>query len=113
MKANRLAWALSSLLAATIITGCGGDGSTTPANSNSSSGSSVTLHAAPGNSSVQMFGDRADNAEEVVATFPSGTRCEALTGPKAVAVEGISMQFYRLNCSGTTGMVNAKWVDKN
>ena len=83
-----------------------------PTVASGSSSDSVTLKAALGNSTVQMFGTSPATREQVVATFPTGTSCTRVSGPTPVIIEGISMTFYRLNCNGQVGDVNAKWVIK-
>lgn len=72
----------------------------------------VTLKAFPGNTEVQMFEVVGDGPNDVVTFFPSGTRCTKISGPSSVSVAGISMRFYNLECNGTTGYVNAKWVSE-
>lgn len=69
----------------------------------------VTLRAAGGNSTVQMFDATAANAT-VMKQFPSGTECTRINGPTSVTIEGVSMRFYKLACDGTMGYVNAQWV---
>lgn len=95
-----------------LIIGCGrGSQSRSTGGASTSPGAdTVTLTAAPGNSIVQMFGSDASTQEQVIATFPSGTKCEKISGPTAVSISGISMRFYKLNCDGQVGEVNARWV---
>lgn len=69
----------------------------------------VILQAAQGNSVVQMFGSLSDDAS-VIATFRSGTECRKYGRLHHVTVAGVSMSFYRINCHGTGGYVNSKWV---
>lgn len=77
-----------------------------------SSNSEVTLRAAPGNTVVQMFESVGPGPNDAVARFPSSTRCTKIGGPTSVTIEGLSMRFYRLECNGTTGYVNARWVEE-
>lgn len=70
----------------------------------------VALDAAPGNDVVQMFDAVAVDAK-VIAELPDGARCKKMSEPIASNVEGIAMSFYQLDCDGTVGFVNAKWVD--
>lgn len=79
------------------------------ARSGDTEGNRVTLRAAPGNSVVQLLG-ATNSAAAVLKQLPSGTVCEIIDEPKAVTIEGIAMSFYKLNCGGATGYVNAKWV---
>ena len=67
----------------------------------------VILRAA--GDTVQMFDSMGADAT-LVRQFSSGTTCTLLNGPTRATVAGISMQFYKLNCGGTAGYVNAKWV---
>jgi hypothetical protein len=76
----------------------------------STSKGQVSLRPAPGNSIVQMFERVGAGNEGRVTQFPSGTRCTVMEQPKGFTVEGVAMRFWRLNCNGTTGYVNAKWV---
>ena len=78
-----------------------------PANANA-----VTLRSPVGQTMVQMFDTLAADAE-VIAIFDSGIRCTRLGQATDVAVEGINMSFYKLECNGRTGYVNAKWVRAN
>lgn len=69
----------------------------------------VILQAAPGDSVVQMFGSLSDDAS-VIAAFRSGTECQKSGRLRQVTVAGVSMSFYRINCHGTGGYVNSRWV---
>lgn len=69
----------------------------------------VILQGAPGNSVVQMFDSLSDDAS-VVATFSNGTECQKSGRLHQVSVAGVSMSFYRINCHGTGGYVNSRWV---
>ena len=69
----------------------------------------VILQGAPGNSVVQMFDSLSDDAS-VVATFRNGTECQKSGRLHQVSVAGVSMSFYRINCHGTGGYVNSRWV---
>ena len=66
----------------------------------------VLLHAAPGNSVVQMFDTLRDGPDVNVTTFPDGWGCTKLGG--LTSFEG--MNFYKLDCGTKTGYVNANWV---
>lgn len=69
----------------------------------------VTLQSSAVSNVVQMFDTLAVDAA-VIEQYPDGTRCTRLRGPTDASVDGISMSFYRLNCNGTRGYVNTKWV---
>lgn len=71
----------------------------------------VTLQAAPGNETVQMFEHAGAGDEGKVTTFRDGTICRKLSGPTTVTIEGIAMSFYKLDCGENSGYVNARWVD--
>lgn len=70
----------------------------------------VTLQAAPGNNTVQMFERVGPGDEGAITQLPDGAHCSIISGPTTVVIEGISMRFYRLTCSGNIGYVNARWV---
>lgn len=74
------------------------------------SGSDVTLHAAPGNSKVQMFATLKDGLDAKVYTFRDGFRCEKISDLIRVGEGETAMFFYKLDCAGQTGYVNADWV---
>lgn len=87
------------------------DASAQPSRSSAPAGPDlVTLHPAPGNNIVQMFGSISSDQAPVIKTFADGARCIKLSGPTKATVPGTSMHFYRLSCSGVTGYVNVKWV---
>ncbi len=71
---------------------------------------SVVLQGVSTSGIVQMFDEMAVDAA-VISQFPNGTRCANLEGPIPTSIEGIRMRFYMLDCNGTVGYVNGKWVD--
>lgn len=72
----------------------------------------VTLDANPRYISVHIFeGEQATG--KVVATLPVGTRCAALEVPHSTTLQGMTLTFYHLDCGGTVGYVNARWVRVN
>lgn len=72
--------------------------------------SAARLKAPPGSSIVQMFDTISSEQANVIKTFPDGTRCRRLEGPLTAPLAGPSMRFYKLECNGVTGYVNAQWV---
>ncbi len=71
----------------------------------------VTLLAAPGNTTVQMFELITPGKEGTITQLPDLTRCTKLNGPHRVdAGSGIVMHFYMLDCNGVFGYVNEQWV---
>lgn len=72
-------------------------------------GSQVTLKK-PSGEIVQMFA-RPGSGNGAFADFPSGTACTKLDGPLRVDFgDGMTSDYYKLDCDGATGYVNAKWV---
>jgi hypothetical protein len=69
----------------------------------------VTLKAPPTGAFVQMFGTL-DASADVAATFADRTTCTRLSEPIAVSPHGVNMSFYHLDCNGTIGYINVKWV---
>jgi hypothetical protein len=72
----------------------------------------VTLDANPRYINVQLF-NGVQATSKVVATLPVGTQCTALETPHSTTLQGIAMTFYHLDCGGTVGYVNARWVRVN
>lgn len=70
----------------------------------------VTLEAAPGNSKVQMFDTLTERPNEKVSTFRDGFRCSKLSDLLRVGEGPHAMYFYKLDCGGKIGYVNANWV---
>lgn len=70
----------------------------------------VTLHAAPGNSVVQMFDELRDSPDVKITTFPDGWGCTKLSDRLAVGDGSTAMYFYKLDCGNRTGYVNVNWV---
>lgn len=70
----------------------------------------VTLYAAPGNSTVQMFNTLHDAPNASVNTLRDGLRCTRVSELLRYGNGDSAMFFYRLNCGGRTGYVNADWV---
>jgi len=83
----------------------------TPASSTPRAANQVTLRAAPGNTEVTMFEVVGEGSNDVTNFFRNGTVCTKLGNPNQVSIQGINMSFYKLTCNGTTGYVNAKWVN--
>src|SRR5262245_807726 len=71
----------------------------------------VTLHAAPGQSVVQMFNSLGSGSQTVTHAFPTGTKCVKVDGPFPYKEAGIAMNFYRIQCGNVMGYVNTKWID--
>lgn len=71
---------------------------------------SVTLRAAPGNTNVQMFDELRDGLDVKVTTFPDGMKCTKASDLLRYGYGDTAMFFYKLNCGGTLGYVNADWT---
>ena len=69
----------------------------------------VHVHAAPGNSTVQMFDSMYSNSQ--ARLLMDGDTCTKLDGPWATSESGIRLSFYKLQCGPMVGWVNAKYVD--
>lgn len=72
-------------------------------------GNNVTLRAAPGNTKVQMF-DTLIEGQDKVTTFRDGFRCTKLSDWHRIGEGPHAMYFYKLDCGGKIGYVNANWV---
>lgn len=81
----------------------------TPKTAARTSRNNVILRAAPGVSSVQMFDELRDGPDVKTITFPDGFGCIKLSDP--VPHANGAMYFYKLDCNGRIGYVNADWVD--
>lgn len=68
----------------------------------------VTLQAASGNNQVQMFD--ALRSDATISTFRDGFRCSQISSRLRYEEGGVVMFFYKLDCGGKVGYVNAKWV---
>jgi len=73
------------------------------------SSKTVRVHAASGNTIVQMFDSMTGkgNAYHLM----DGETCTKLDGPWQTSESGIPMSFVKLNCGNRIGWVNTKWVD--
>jgi hypothetical protein len=70
----------------------------------------VRLRAIAGNSTVQMFDRLSDDPDVKVTTFPNGRGCTKVSDLLKYGNGPTTMYFYKLNCNGTVGYVNADWV---
>lgn len=70
----------------------------------------VILRALQGATSVQMFAELSNNRDIKVTTFPDGFGCYKLSDLLTYNDGYGEMYFYRLNCNGRVGYVNAMWV---
>lgn len=106
---NRLAWAGCLLLilfclAAVNVWVNPGTVSVNPSRSD------VTLRAASGNSQVQMFDVLKDGPNLNVTTFRDGYQCSKIGDLIRFGEGNTAMFFYKLECGGRIGYVNADWV---
>ncbi len=75
-------------------------------------GDVVALSAAPGNVIVQMFDALRDGPDTLVTEFPSRLRCTRVDDKTYKFGSGDTIMFFdKLNCNGTIGFVNEKWID--
>lgn len=82
-----------------------------PGNNSARSSSHVTLRSAPGNGTVQMLSELRDDPDVRVTTFGDGMGCTKVSDLLRYGNGDTAMFFYRLNCGGTIGYVNADWID--
>lgn len=68
----------------------------------------VILHALQGTTSVQMFDSLSNNTGAI--NFPDGFGCYKLSERIPYNDGYGEMYFYKLNCNGRVGYVNAMWV---
>lgn len=105
---------IAVILITIAVNGIQSLGETSPAISNAAprvSKNNVILRALQGNSSVQMFNSLEEGGPGGVITFPDGFGCYKLSGRITWDEDGgPPMYFYKLNCNGRTGYVNAEWV---
>lgn len=72
-------------------------------------GEQVTLKALSSGGMVQVYDDISVDSS-LVKEFADGTRCAKLNGPTHAKIDGVAMNLYQVNCKGTYGHVNARWV---
>jgi hypothetical protein len=68
----------------------------------------VHVHAAPGNTTVQMFEWMTGGGKSYF--LMDGETCTKVDGPWSTSESGIPMSFYKLTCGNISGYVNAKFV---
>ncbi len=73
-------------------------------------GDCVALKPAPGNRVVQMFEDLSDGPNVKITTYGDGVRCIKLSDLIRYGDGYTAMYFYKLDCKGNIGYVNADWV---
>ncbi len=72
----------------------------------------VTLTGVPWNKTVPMFETLDEVEAPLLKQFADGTTCTKLSGPTEAGIKGTRMNFYLLECDGTTGYVHARQVQE-
>lgn len=72
----------------------------------------VFLKADPIRHEVQMFERVGTGPNDIVYFFPDRTACTVITERASYDVAGSLLEFYKLDCNGKVGYVNARWVSR-
>jgi hypothetical protein len=72
----------------------------------------VTLVGVPWNKTVPMFERIGGLETSPLKHLADGTTCTKLSSPTEASIGGTNMNFYLLECNGTTGYVHARQVQE-
>jgi hypothetical protein len=70
----------------------------------------VFLNVPAGSDQVQMFDRLGVTDKEASHFFPDRTVCTVIERRVYYEAAGIPLEFYKLDCGGTIGYVNSRWV---
>ena len=72
----------------------------------------VFLKAPPESDQVQMFNQIGVLDKDASHFFPDRTICTVIESRIRYVAAGIPLEFYKLDCGGTIGYVNSRWVSR-